>query len=133
GQGPELTRTVVPLLMESVRGYLLANSRGRGQERMPWYHPLRLWPITDDGQLAPPIDCQGKDISLDGIGFHLPGELTGPDVCLYLPPTDRNREMLVRARVVRAVACADGWHQLGAVLGEPWEGPIPDGDPRGGG
>src|SRR5262249_55474158 len=119
-------RAVAPLLMESVRGHLQENSRGRDQERVPWYHPLRLWPVLEDGSLGPPVDCQGKDLSLNGVGFYLPGTLLGPDVCLYLPATEQTQEMLVAAQVVRSVACGEGWVQVGAALAGPWHGPVPD-------
>jgi hypothetical protein len=126
----ELVRAVAPLLMESVRGYLQQNSRIRGEERTPWLHPLRLWPVLGNGALASPVDCQGKDISLNGIGFYVPGDVISSNLCLYLPATTQTKEMLVSARIVRCQPFADGWQHVGAVLESPWDGPDPFCEPR---
>jgi hypothetical protein len=82
--------------------------------------------VLEDGDLGPPVDCQGKDLSLNGVGFYVPGEPIGSDFCLYLPATAQTQEMLVTAQVVRTCTCADGWTHVGAALLGPWQGPAPD-------
>jgi hypothetical protein len=121
----EIDKVVGPLLLDSIRSHFEQNSNKRGQERLPWYHSLCVWPVLEDGSLASRIDCQGKDISLDGIGFYSPGELISNDVCLFLPATAQTQEALVAARVVRTQPHGDGWYHVGATLIAPWRGPSP--------
>jgi hypothetical protein len=112
----ELLEVIGPLLVESVRGYLQVNPRGRQEERLVWQHPLEVCAVLPDGSLGPPVECHGKDISLNGIGFYLPGELPGSEVLLHLPQTPQTPKLSVRARVVRAQGCGDDWYEVGAIL-----------------
>jgi hypothetical protein len=106
---------IAPLLVESLRNHLRLN-RGRSQERVVWHHPLRVCAMGPDGGLGAPIDCQGKDISLNGIGFYLPGEVPSAQVMLLLPATPQTLTERVPARIVRARGCGNGWSEVGAVL-----------------
>ncbi len=122
-QTHELLKVVGPLLVESLRTHLQVGQNGRCQERLPWHYPLKLCSILDNQQLGPPIECQGKDISLNGIGFYLPGQLPSSQVMLILPPTPQTPEMSIPARIVRVQGCGDGWYEVGAVLLPPDELP----------
>jgi hypothetical protein len=115
-QSGELLKVIAPLLVESVRSFLQVNSRGRVEERLAWYHPLRVCPVSAGGRVDDPIDCRGKDISLNGIGFYLPGELPTTQVLLHLPQTPQTPALTVPARVVRIQGCGEGWYEVGAVL-----------------
>jgi serine/threonine protein kinase len=121
--GEEMLRLIGPLLVESVRAHLQVNSRGRKQERMTWQHPLLLRAIMPDGTTTTPIECQGKDISDNGIGFYLPGKLASRHLLLHLPQTPQTAKMNIEARVVRIQACGDGWYEVGAMLLPPDELP----------
>jgi len=81
-----------------------------------WNHPLQVCFVYDDGSIGAPVECHGKDISLNGIGFYLPGELPTTEVRLHLPQTSQTPEMIVPARVVRSQGCGDGWFEVGAIL-----------------
>ncbi|MFO0928404.1 MAG: protein kinase [Gemmataceae bacterium] len=118
-QSAELVQQVVPILVESVRTHLRVNPRGRMHERIVWHHPLRVRAIAADGSLGEPIECQGKDISLTGIGFYLPGQLPASQVLLELPRTPQTPRTALRGRVVRMQNCGDGWFEVGAVLMPP--------------
>ncbi len=122
-QSAELLKVVGPLLVESVRRHLSVQARGRQQERLTWHYPLQLCSIQPDGTLGPPVECQGKDISLNGIGFYLPGQLPSAHVMLHLPQTPQTPPAAVPARVVRVQGCGDGWYEVGAVLLPPDELP----------
>ena len=67
------------------------------------------------------VECQGKDISADGISFYLPGELPASRLSLQLPRTPRSPAVTVMARVVRVQSCGEGWYEVGAVLLRPDE------------
>jgi serine/threonine protein kinase len=123
-QADEILRVQGPLLIESLRQHLLPGSHGRRQERLPWNHSFSLTPLLSDGLKGPSIECQGKDISLNGIGFYMQGSLPSAEVSLSLPRTPQTPQMTMSARVVRAQACGDGWIEVGAVLLPPDE--LPD-------
>jgi hypothetical protein len=116
------------LLAESLRADLQANRQRRAQERLVWQYSLQACPLLPDGTAGPAIDCQGKDISLNGIGFYLPGQVPSSRLLLRLPRTPLTAEVSVTARVARTQPCADGWLEVGAVLEQPHvfpEGPQP--------
>jgi hypothetical protein len=122
-QAGELVRSLGPMLVESLRAHLRSNNVGRTQERMVWHHPLLVCSMQPDGAVGPAIECQGKDLSLNGIGFYLPGQLPSSQVMVHLPQTTVTPKMSVPARVVRAQGCGDGWYEVGAVLLPPHELP----------
>jgi hypothetical protein len=115
-QSAELLKVVGPLLVESARGYLQVNAADRREERLTWNYPLQVCSVGADGAAGRPVECQGKDISLNGIGFYLPGELPTTLLLLHLPQTPQTPAMSVRAKVVRVQNCGEGWFEVGAVL-----------------
>ncbi|MBY0230146.1 MAG: protein kinase, partial [Gemmataceae bacterium] len=122
-QAEELLRAVGPLLVDSVRKHLQQATNGRRQERLPWLFPFRLCAVGPDGKRGPMTECQGKDISLNGIGFYIQGALPGASLLLDLPQTPQTPGMAVPARVVRMQGHGDGWLEVGAVLLPPDELP----------
>jgi serine/threonine protein kinase len=121
-QSAELLKVVGPLLVESVRGYLQVNPAGRREERLTWNYPLQVCSVGPDGAAGAPVECQGKDISLNGIGFYLPGELPTTQLLVHLPQTPQTSAMSARAKVVRVQDCGEGWFEVGAVLVREPEG-----------
>jgi hypothetical protein len=115
-QSSALLQLVAPLLVESARSHLQVDAHARREERLAWRYPLRVCFVQPDGSVGPPIDCHGKDISLGGIGFYLPGQVPTPQVRLHLPQTPQTPATTLPARVVRAQGCGDGWYEVGAVL-----------------
>jgi serine/threonine protein kinase len=109
-------KTVGHMLLSNIHTALQVNAKGRGHQRMHWPHPVRLWPIEPGGRLGDPIDCQGKDLALNGIGLYAPREVTTKEVRLQLPLTDQTPAMTVPARVVRVKDNGDGWYEVGAIL-----------------
>jgi hypothetical protein len=122
-----LLEGVGSMLVESVRRHLRAGSRGRQQERVPWPYPLQMRSILPGG-FGAPIECHGKDLSLSGIGFYVPGQLPSTRLLLRLPKTAQTPQMVVPARVVRVQGCGDGWYEVGAVLLSPDELPPGEAD-----
>ena len=72
--------------------------------------------FNHNGPIPKVYTCQGKDISLNGIGFYLPGQLPTTQVLLHLPQTPQTPEVSVPARIVRVQGCGDGWYEVGAIL-----------------
>jgi serine/threonine protein kinase len=117
--GREMLRVIGPLLLENPRTFLQVNPKRRAQERLAWHHPLRARCLHPDGTVGEPVECRGKDISLNGIGFYLPRELPTAHVRLDLPQTPQTPAMTVPVRIVRVQGCGDGWYEVGAVLLPP--------------
>ncbi len=115
--GEDLYAVVGPLLAESLRTHLQTHASRRAQVRLNWLHPLRLSPVLPDGSHGPDVECQGKDISLDGLGFYVQGTPPAGEVVLHLPATPFTEERAVAARVVRVKHCGGGWHEVGVAHG----------------
>ena len=115
-QKGELLEVLAPLVIDSVRAFLQVGPGDRRQERRPWPHSLQVCSLWADGRVAEPIECQGKDLSPDGIGFYLFGDPPAARLSLHLPQTPQTAGTTVLARVVRVQSCGEGWYEVGAVL-----------------
>src|SRR5207245_276515 len=83
--GAQLLKELGSLLLESVRTSLQVNSERRMEERLVWQQTLPVRCILADGTLGEVIDCKGKDISVNGIGFYLPHPLPTTLVSIDVP------------------------------------------------
>jgi hypothetical protein len=115
-RGAALLQEMGTSLLEGLRACLLINAERRTQDRLLWPHPLRVCPVAADGTQEEPVECRGKDISLGGMGFYLPHELSTSQVCIYLPTPARPRGLALPATLVRAQRCADGWYEVGSLF-----------------
>jgi serine/threonine protein kinase len=120
-QSVEMLQVVGPVLLESLRTYFQVDPKRRAHERFVWQHPLRAWSVFPDGSVGEPIDCQGKDISLNGIGFYVAQELPTSQVRLELPQTPQTPRMTVPVRIVRVQNCGNGRYEVGGILLPPSE------------
>src|SRR5205085_3192097 len=118
-QADRLLRETGRLLLESARTSLQADPLRRSQERLAWPHPLVVRPITGGGELGAPVSCQGKDLSLSGIGFYADHALPTAQVCIELPRTEHTPALMVPASIVRVQRCGDGWFEVGALFLPP--------------
>ena len=105
-------------LLDSLRNHLMVKSKNRAQERVPWTHPIKVYPFYPDGKKGEAIQCQGKDITLSGIGFYLPCELYASEVLIDLASSPQS-SLLVPATVVRARRCINGSYEVGALFRLP--------------
>jgi hypothetical protein len=103
-----------PRVLESLRGYLLAHPEQRSNERLLCSHPLRVCPVFGGIELADPIDCFAKDVSIDGIGFYLPKSIPTGQVYVNMPGVPELATVAGLAQVVRRKPCGDGWYEIGA-------------------
>jgi len=115
-RGALLLQEMGSSLLEGLRAGLLVNSERRTQDRLLWPHPLKVCPVSPIGSVGEAIECRGKDISLTGIGFYLPHELSTSQVCIHLPTTVHPPGLSLPATLVRAQRCADGWYDVGALF-----------------
>jgi serine/threonine protein kinase len=112
----QLVKDLGTSLLDGLRASLLVNSEKRTQDRLLWPYPIEVCAIEKDGTVGPPIVCRGKDISLGGIGFYLPHELPTSQVLVHLPAGVHSQPLTIPATLVRALRCADGWYDVGALF-----------------
>lgn len=105
-----------PALLDQIRKQLLVNSEKRLQDRLLWPQTLQITPLYPDGTSDEAIECRGKDISYSGMGLYLPHELDTASVLLHLPHPLHPPTIAVPATLVRALRCADGWYEVGAMF-----------------
>ncbi len=111
-----LLRQVAPLLLESLRTQLEAHPERRGRKRLAWTQPVRASFQGEDGAWSEPIEGQGKDISLTGMGLYLPRVLPGPQVRLELSTPTRPEPVELCGHCVRVQRCPDGRYQAGVAF-----------------
>jgi hypothetical protein len=118
-QGPaKLLQEMGLPLLDSLRNHLMVKSKNRAQERFPWTQSIKVYPFYPDGKKGEAIQCQGKDITLSGIGFYLPCELYASEVLIDLASSPQT-SMLVPATVVRVRRCINGCYEVGALFRLP--------------
>lgn len=117
-RGRQVLEEMGPGILDNLRQLLLVNSNKRTQERLLWPHPVKVVPILHNGDKDIPVECRGKDLSPNGLGFYLPHELDTPDVLVELAGPGRS-PVTIPATLVRANRCADGWYDVGALFRLP--------------
>jgi hypothetical protein len=115
-QAARLLEDLGPIVLESIRTYLLAHPEQRTSERLHYSRPLRVCPVVGGIELADPIDCVSKDISAAGIGFLLPHPLATHQVYINLPNVPQLSDIGGLAQIVRKQPRGDGWFEIGAAF-----------------
>jgi hypothetical protein len=111
-----LLREVAPLLLDSLRAQLEAHPERRGRQRLAWGHPVRVTFLDTDGRWSDPVEGQGKDLSLTGMGLFLPRVLPGPLVRLDLTTPTGTEPVQLAGQCIRVQRCADGRYQVGVAF-----------------
>ncbi|HEV3116913.1 MAG TPA: PilZ domain-containing protein, partial [Gemmataceae bacterium] len=115
-RGAQLLEEVGPLLLESLRTALQVNAERRMQERVLWQQTLPIRPVLPDGTLGEMHECQGKDISANGIGFYVPHPLPSTLISIDVPTNTDPPSVTVHANIVRVQRCGNGWYEVGALF-----------------
>lgn len=98
----QVLEQVGPVLLNSLRGYLLATAENRVQVRFPFDQPLRF-ASAPGGDESLAIDCRGRDISLGGIRFHSPIQPESQAICLFFPVAKGSPEETVSVAIAASV------------------------------
>jgi serine/threonine protein kinase len=112
----QLLNEVGPVLIRSLRDYLLTRSEQRGQERRMTAQPLKVYPVVGNFELGPMVECQTRDVSLSGVGFLSPQPLTTPQIYLNPFPASTGALTALLAQVVRMQHRDDGQFDVGAFF-----------------
>jgi hypothetical protein len=105
--GPDLAalamlEAVGPLIVESLRNHVQGQEEKRHIERVEWKFPILVWPVWVAGRkLGEAIACQGRDLSLEGIGLLCPVDLPTPSLEIALGGDEKQEKTSFPARVVR--------------------------------
>jgi serine/threonine protein kinase len=119
-QAMEALELLGQMVVEGLRDHLQVAPRRRGQERLLWPYEFDAKPVFVSGRVVgQPIRCQGKDISMNGIGFIAPREIPTGQLHVQLPLTALTPAVLVAARIVRNQKRVDGTWDVGAILLAP--------------
>ncbi len=109
-----LLREVAPVLLENLRDELQARCERRADERLAWETTVTVHEVLPGGDLAAPLVCRTKDISLRGIGLIAPRALALAQLVIDLPATEHSEAAQVTAKVVRVEPRPDGSFEVGA-------------------
>jgi serine/threonine protein kinase len=125
GLEAEMFRDFAPGLLDSMCSYLQVAPNARVLPRRPFTEPLRIYPVLRNHELAPGLDGQGLDLSLDGVGFLLPESPGSEQVYLHLHTAGQAAEFVLLSRIVRAEPAEEGGYSIGAVFEtEPAQQPV---------
>jgi serine/threonine protein kinase len=115
-KGAQLLEEMGALLLESIRTVLQVTSERRMQDRLLWQQTLPVRSVLADGSLGELLDCQGKDISVNGVGFYVSRPLPTTLISIDVPTQAQPPTITVRANIVRVQRCGNGWYEVGALF-----------------
>ncbi len=114
--GSALLQELGPRLLESVQAHLLGNPERRNGERVLWPHPVALTYVAPDRNTSVRLECQGKDLSLAGLGLYLPATLPTAQVRVGLTTPSRPEPVVVSGSVVRIQRWDDQLFEVGILF-----------------
>jgi hypothetical protein len=103
-------------IFSRLQQHLLVNADKRTADRLLWPHPIKIYPLDQDGRQEEPVECRGKDLAHTGIAFYLPHDLRTCEVLIELPNPNGQGPVKIPATLVRVKRCADGWYDVGALF-----------------
>jgi serine/threonine protein kinase len=111
-----LTRAA-PQLLDSLRTFLHVEPERRRSGRLAIAHRVGLFPVLEE-TIGEAVVCEGRDISLGGIGVFAPRVPPGPFVYVQSPLTPHPSAVAVLARIVRSVQQSDGLCDIGVLFAQ---------------
>ncbi len=105
-----------PLLLESLQASLMGSPERRNGERILWPHAVAVSctaPGRPRGQL---LECQGKDVSLTGMGLYMPAALPSSQVQLRLTTPGTGETLTLPGSIVRIQRWDDQLFEVGVVF-----------------
>lgn len=105
-----------PLLLESLQTHLLGAPERRNGERILWPHEVAVSCVTPGRPRGTPTQCQGKDLSLTGMGLYMPVALPSSQVQLCLTSPTHNGSVVLPASIVRIQRWDDRLYEVGVVF-----------------
>src|SRR5205085_9159018 len=103
-------------LLGSVQATLLGSRDRRNGERLLWPHALTVRCATAGRTGTPPVQCQGKDLSLTGMGLYMPVAMPSSQVRLCLDPPGRSGPVDLPASIVRIQRWDERLYEVGVIF-----------------
>jgi serine/threonine protein kinase len=91
----------------------------RMQERLPYDHPVKIFAALSNDQAGEAMDCQGRDISPNGMVIRAPERPPTSQVYVELKVPHTRRPVRTVARVMRVQAVAGDSYDLGLLFLTP--------------
>jgi serine/threonine protein kinase len=115
---PDLARLAEegPVLLDELRRLLGGHSDRRKQERILWTAPVQAVVLGEDGRPGEAFTCQGKDLSLTGMGLYLPQVPPDARLQLHLSSPRHPEPVVLHGRCVRLDECGEGWFEAGVLF-----------------
>ena len=114
--GASLFREMARPILDSLQMHLLGNPERRSGERVPWPHPVTLSFASAGHGKSESLSCQGKDLSLAGMGLYLPATLPTSQVRVSLTSPTRPEPFTVSGSVVRIQRWDDNLFEAGVLF-----------------
>jgi serine/threonine protein kinase len=111
-EGAEALEKWGPQLIDSLRTHLQVGRERRKFLRLPFERTLRVRAIQGSHPVGDEMECQGKDISLGGMGIRLPVKPPS-QLLLRLSRGGSDEPMDIPANVVRCSAGVGGLYEVG--------------------
>jgi hypothetical protein len=89
------------------------------QERLPFDQPITIFAALPNDTVGEALECQGKDISLNGIGLRAPQKPLTAQVFVQLKAPGQPAPRLPLARVMRVHSLPEGDQELGLLFLTP--------------
>jgi len=105
-----------PVLVGSLRNFLITGAEQRRQERLPCEQPLLVYPVLCNFELGSAVECRTRDVSLNGIGFWSPQPLTTSQIYINPTPSPEGCLVAILAQIVRMDQRKDGQFDVGAFF-----------------
>ena len=105
-----------PLLLESLQTSLLGSPERRSGERVLWPHPLEVSCVSPGRTRGQVLECQGKDVSLTGMGLYLPSALPSSQVQLRITTPATNDVLTLPGSIVRIQRWDDQLFEAGVIF-----------------
>jgi hypothetical protein len=115
-EGEQVLRDLGPVVIESLRTHLHVDPERRAEKRFPWHSEVQVLPVFAAQQFGEPIACQGKDISLNGIGLYAPQQLQTDHIVIQLPAVGETTQIQIGGKIVSQQQRLDGWLEAGVLL-----------------
>ncbi len=111
-----LLSQVGPLVLESMQASLLGSPERRNGERVLWPHPVEVACVSPGRPRGQVLECQGKDVSLTGLGLYMPSSLPGSQVQLSLRLPSSDETLTLPGSIVRIQRWDDKLFEVGVIF-----------------
>jgi serine/threonine protein kinase len=109
---------VGPEVVCSLRATFHAEPERQSQERLPFEHTVGVFPVSAEGPLDEALACQGKDLSLGGMGLFVPKEPQTDRLYVQSLMVPELSTVALLGQIVRVQRRADNLWELGLTFAQ---------------